>query len=295
MPWLLGQSGSDVEVAPQEADRSSRHVETLLMSHRSCVLAVASICAALACSCHGGFDRTPCEGVTCSGHGRCFESGDDALCMCDEGYAPDQLECVPDGVDGDADDDADADLEPDADPVEDSDLEPDGDADEEIDASQEVCNGVDDDGDGQVDEGLVGGPCETACGVGVGQCEGGTWECSVPDACECTPAGSTETRACGRCGSQSRECLESLTWGGWGTCDGEGDCMPGDVSSGGCDQCSQQVCAEDCRWGACTLISGNECEYRDGTNYRCCGVDRVQYCAFGCFWWPCSDCTTCGC
>jgi len=36
----------------------------------------------------------PCEGVTCSGHGRCFTDRGTAVCVCDDGYRADGLECV---------------------------------------------------------------------------------------------------------------------------------------------------------------------------------------------------------
>ncbi len=38
----------------------------------------------------------PCEGVTCSGHGTCQVTGGQAECICDPGYHPENLECVPD-------------------------------------------------------------------------------------------------------------------------------------------------------------------------------------------------------
>ena len=67
----------------------------------------------------------PCEGVTCSGHGRCFSDGDEAVCICDEGYRAEGLECLSTTPDGDADVDADADVDGDTD----ADIDVDGDAD----------------------------------------------------------------------------------------------------------------------------------------------------------------------
>jgi hypothetical protein len=39
-------------------------------------------------------DSDPCEGVTCSGHGRCEKIGDNIRCICDPGYTPQGLKCV---------------------------------------------------------------------------------------------------------------------------------------------------------------------------------------------------------
>ena len=36
----------------------------------------------------------PCSGVTCSGHGRCFDDDVEAVCVCDDGYHAVGLECV---------------------------------------------------------------------------------------------------------------------------------------------------------------------------------------------------------
>lgn len=89
-------------------------------------------------SCQGMFeDRPPddlCDGVTCSGHGGCVSVDDNsrAVCVCDTGFHPEELECVLDASDGDADGDADPDADVDADAVSDADhdaeVEVDGDS-----------------------------------------------------------------------------------------------------------------------------------------------------------------------
>ena len=38
-------------------------------------------------------DTDPCEGVTCSGHGACFDDDETAVCVCDDGYHSEGLEC----------------------------------------------------------------------------------------------------------------------------------------------------------------------------------------------------------
>src|SRR5207244_1721343 len=58
------------------------------------------------CVCERGYRATglnclpeaapdPCDGVTCSGHGRCAVTGGAPGCACDAGYRPSGLECVP--------------------------------------------------------------------------------------------------------------------------------------------------------------------------------------------------------
>jgi hypothetical protein len=39
-------------------------------------------------------EGAPCSGVTCSGHGRCFDDGETAICVCDVGYYAESLDCV---------------------------------------------------------------------------------------------------------------------------------------------------------------------------------------------------------
>ncbi len=36
----------------------------------------------------------PCAGVTCGGHGECFEEADDAYCLCDEGFEAEGRLCM---------------------------------------------------------------------------------------------------------------------------------------------------------------------------------------------------------
>ena len=68
----------------------------------------------------------------------------------------------------------------------------------------------------------------------------------------CAPFASTESRACGMCGSQLRVCNTSLTWSDWSSCSGEtGACLPGasDTTSAGCDSGSKtRTCDAACTW-----------------------------------------------
>ena len=79
-------------------------------------------------ACQGTFpDREPCDGVTCSNHGTCWDDGRNAECRCNSGFHPEGLDCVANSADGDADSDADVDSDAD------SDSDADGDADWETD------------------------------------------------------------------------------------------------------------------------------------------------------------------
>jgi hypothetical protein len=55
------------------------------------------------CTCDPGYhpnglaceaDANPCQGVTCSGHGKCTASGTSATCTCDQSYRPSGLTCI---------------------------------------------------------------------------------------------------------------------------------------------------------------------------------------------------------
>jgi len=138
---------------------------------------------------------------------------------------------------------------------------------------------------------------------GCGNC--GTWTRTCTSSCQwgsygtcnnqgvCSP-GSTQSQGCGNCGSQSRTCTSSCSWGTWGTCNGQGVCSPGATQQGSCDPCSRQTCQSNCQWGGCGLLPGKTCEWRSGTNWRCCGYMRWQFCLppsygdAGCKWSP--DC-----
>ena len=177
-------------------------------------------------------------------------------------------------------------------------------------APPELCNGLDDDEDGSVDEDWTdkGAPCGF-CGSytcaesgqalfcqGPGVCSPGTNRlCQTNgmqtclDTCEwgecienslCTP-GETDISACGYCdeGTQSRLCFEGGIWGSWGECVGEG-CRPGEREA--CVEGTQagiRTCDGTCVWGECVPtctpgeISVRSCGDCGGTQYRTCRSD----------------------
>ena len=87
----------------------------------------------------------------------------------------------------------------------------------------EVCNGLDDDCAGGTDGGF---PCI---------------------------AGASQTGACGRCGTQTRNCDASCAWSTWGACQGEGQCSAETSESRNCScdgaETEARVCSASCLWG----------------------------------------------
>jgi hypothetical protein len=124
----------------------------------------------------------------------------------------------------------------------------DGDCDTACSSDTEVCNGADDDGDGLVDE---------------------DFDCI---------RGEVENDDCEACGTRSRTCSSSCTWGSWSACVDTG-CMPGTTQN--CGTCGYQTCNESCEWGSCGNV-GLEMWQR-------CNDCGVQYCnGSGTAWGACT-------
>jgi hypothetical protein len=152
----------------------------------------------------------------------------------------------------------------------------------------ETCNNLDDDCDGQVDEGACSacgdpGACEPGateeevdeCGPCSsktrfrecdGDCKWSEWtawsDCSIPGGSgDCLPGETDEeSQPCGKCGTQNRTraCTDQCDWGDWGdwgACSGEGACSPGEsqTSSEACGKCGtrtqKRTCNDSCQWG----------------------------------------------
>ncbi|MCU0656416.1 MAG: hypothetical protein MUF64_14545 [Polyangiaceae bacterium] len=142
---------------------------------------------------------------------------------------------------------------------------------------------------------IVGG-CER-CGQQVRTCGAdGTWgapSCEGQKECE---VGEQDSLPCGNCGQQARVCNNACAWENSGSCSGQGVCAPGQTQPGGCDGCSQQECTEQCTWGACKLKPTSKCEWKNGSNFQCCGAGKWQFCSqASCDWFDCAAApgTTC--
>ena len=136
--------------------------------------------------------------------------------------------------------------------------------------STELCNRLDDDCDGRVDEGEDGQPmtrdCSNGCGSGTETCEKGYWvDCSAP-------APSTEV-----CNGQDDDC-DGFADNGFECSDGETQACGIDI--GTCEKGTQE-CGGDCTWGSCKgdvepqdeVCEGSEDEDCDGTVDNGCTCD----------------------
>ena len=157
-----------------------------------------------------------------------------------------------------------------------------------------------------------------ACGAGMRtrtlqlmeDCSYAASEWSACDAqTQCAP-GQVEMgqQACGACSTgkqtRSRTCSGDTctwgAWGAWGACGGvTAACTPGQTSacSNG-DSCGQRVCNSKCAWDGCTPKISGGClrigpgHTDEGSNFRCCGSDKWQFCLSTCHW--STSCEACG-
>ncbi len=214
-------------------------------------------------ACQGTFEEHPpvgpCDGVVCSGHGRCFEDGDEAFCRCDDGYVEGGLECVLEGADGD------------------------GDSDSDTDADQDTClpSCVNRECGANGCGGMCAPGCSPpdTCNVDTGQCEClpdcHERECGSDGCGRACPPGCGERQLCedGRC---TLRCEENLGWGN--ACSGVDICIDGSTcqhfpalseygffcspSCGSDDDCPGIAAGrERCVWGTCVIecASSDEC------------------------------------
>ena len=161
---------------------------------------------------------------------------------------------------------------------------------------EEVCNGVDDDCDGETDEGFgcaAGAVDALACGLcGLrtrhcdDQCAWGDYGACAGEGA-CTP-GDTSRTGCGDCGTKTRACTDQCAWGDYGACEGEGACAPGDMSFTGCGDCGTRTraCTDQCEWGDYGSCEGEgACAPGDTSATGCgdCGT-KTRTCSDQCTW-----------
>ncbi len=151
----------------------------------------------------------------------------------------------------------------------------------------ETCNNLDDDCDGETDEGLEQS-CSTACGSGVRTCSAGSWgACSAPDPAPETCNGLDDdcdgqtdeglSRACSSaCGSGTEVCVS----GAWADCDAPTPAI--EVCNGLDDDCDglvdeglSRACSSACGSGTEVCVSGawTGCDAPAPAPETCNGLD----------------------
>ncbi len=140
-----------------------------------------------------------------------------------------------------------------------------------VEAIAEICNDIDDDCDGPIDEGLTRG-----CGTDVGSCVAGTETCVAGDWGDCIDDVVAGTELCE--GVADENCN--------GTVDEGCDCTSGEMRACGTDagRCERgsQMCDASGQWGDCTGDVEPRTETCDGTDDNCNGtVDEDCDCITG--------------
>jgi len=114
--------------------------------------------------------------------------------------------------------------------------------------------------------------------------------------CVCT-ANSTQSLACGNCGTKTRTCAANcLSWGAYGSCTGQGVCSPGSTDSQACGWCGTKTrtCTSSCTWGSYGGCEGQGVCAAGDTDTQACGScgTRTRTCSTSvCAWESWGTCT----
>lgn len=125
---------------------------------------------------------------------------------------------------------------------------------------------------------------------------------AAKDAGSCPPL-TTETKACGRCGTRTRTCSSFGTWNEWSLCKDEksvteAECTIDEVRATPCGNCGTQKDSCDsttCTWNVGVCLGEGACAPGDEeTSTASCptvGEVRTRTCSDKCAWSAYSDCT----
>ncbi|MBI5077346.1 putative metal-binding motif-containing protein [Candidatus Falkowbacteria bacterium] len=138
--------------------------------------------------------------------------------------------------------------------------------------AKELCNAIDDDCDGDIDEEFfIGAPC-----VGVGACGFGKLECDGEDStiCSTSPSGSEDKSSVEVCGDNADNDCD-------GSVDEDCECDPGDEQICGSSdvgecQLGWQECGADGKWDACAGNVEPATELCNGLDDDCNGLVPID-------------------